>query len=268
MKRAASPIFWTVCRITPLLEVSHLSKRFGGVAALDGCSLSLRRGSVTGLIGPNGAGKTTLLNVISGLVKADSGSVMFEGQNIGALPMHRVASLGLVRTFQIVREMSGLTVLENLLLTPPHQRGETVAGTLFGRATVREQEQRTAVKARAILKRIGLWKLADHSASALSGGQKKLLELARVLLLEPKLVLLDEPAAGVAPPLLKDIILLIRELQAEGISFGIVEHDMHLIGEICDHVHVLAEGKTLVSGSFADVIADHRVIDAYLGMAI
>jgi ABC-type branched-subunit amino acid transport system ATPase component len=173
-----------------------------------------------------------------------------------------------VRTFQIVRELSGLTVLENLLLAPVHQRGEAISGTLFNCSIVKHQEQNNAVKARAILKRIGLWKLADQSASALSGGQKKLLELARVLLLEPTLVLLDEPAAGVAPPLLKDIIALIRELKADGISFGIVEHDMHLIGEICDRVHVLAEGKTLTSGSFAEVTADSRVIDAYLGFAI
>ncbi len=226
------------------------------------------KGEVTGLIGPNGAGKTTLLNVISGLVKCDTGKVHFDGQDITTLPMHRVASLGLVRTFQIVRELSGLTVLENLLLAPVHQRGEAISGTLFDRSTVRHQEQDNAIKARAILKRIGLWKLADQSASALSGGQKKLLELARVLLLEPTLVLLDEPAAGVAPPLLKDIIALIRELKTDGISFGIVEHDMHLIGEICDRVHVLAEGKTLMSGSFAEVTADSRVIDAYLGFAI
>jgi ABC-type branched-subunit amino acid transport system ATPase component len=280
-KQADAPIYCTAhgpdrrtafavpaARMTSLLEVTKLSKRFGGVAALDGCSLSLRKGSVTGLIGPNGAGKTTLLNLITGLVRPDSGSVSFDGIDIGALPMHRIAALGLVRTFQIVRELSGLTVLENLLLAPPQQRGETIAGALFGGAAVRKQERRNAVKARAALQRVGLWKLADQSASALSGGQKKLLELARVLLLEPTLVLLDEPAAGVAPPLLKDIILLIRELRAEGISFGIVEHDMHLIGEVCDEVHVLAEGSTLVSGSFAEVTADARVIDAYLGFAI
>ncbi|MES2197934.1 MAG: ABC transporter ATP-binding protein [Pseudomonadota bacterium] len=254
--------------MTTLLEVTDVSKYFGGVAALDSCSLSLGRGQVTGLIGPNGAGKTTLLNVISGLVKPDSGTVAFRGEDITVLPMHRVASRGLVRTFQIVRELSGLTVLESLLLVPGQQRGEAILPALFGRAAVREQEQRNAVKARAVLERIGLWKLADQSASALSGGQKKLLELARVLLLEPTLVLLDEPAAGVAPPLLKDIIQVIRELRADGISFGIVEHDMHLIGEICDHVHVLAEGKTLVSGSFTEVTADPRVIDAYLGFAL
>jgi ABC-type branched-subunit amino acid transport system ATPase component len=254
--------------MTALLKVESVSKHFGGIAALDDCSLSLAKGDVTGLIGPNGAGKTTLLNVISGLVRCDTGKVYFDGKDVTALPMRRIASVGLVRTFQIVRELSGLTVLENLLLAPMHQRGETVTGTFFDRTSVRRQEQNNAVKARAILKRIGLWKLADQSASALSGGQKKLLELARVLLLEPTLVLLDEPAAGVAPPLLKDIIQLIRELKADGISFGIVEHDMHLIGEICDKVHVLAEGKTLMSGSFAEVTADARVIDAYLGYAI
>jgi ABC-type branched-subunit amino acid transport system ATPase component len=254
--------------MTALLEVRDVSKHFGGLAALDRCSLSLERGQVTGLIGPNGAGKTTLLNVISGLVKPDTGTVHFDGRDVTGQPMHRVASLGLVRTFQIVRELGGLTVLENLLLAPFHQRGEVISGALFARATVREQEARHAAKARDVLKRIGLWKLADHSASALSGGQKKLLELARVLLLEPTLVLLDEPAAGVAPPLLKDIIELIRELKADGISFGIVEHDMHLIGAICDHVHVLAEGTNLISGSFAEVTADARVIDAYLGLAV
>ena len=254
--------------MTLLLTVTNLSKHYGGVAALDGCSLALKQGLVTGLIGPNGAGKTTLLSVMSGLVKPDSGSVIFKGQNVTGLPMHSVASMGMVRTFQIVRELSGLSLLENLLLAPARQRGEAMIGALFDRAAVKEQEQSSAAKARDALKRVGLWQLADHSASALSGGQKKLLELARILMLEPTLVLLDEPAAGVAPPLLRTIIHLIRELQAGGVTFGIVEHDMHLIAEICDDVHVLAEGKTLVSGSFAEVTADARVIDAYLGFAI
>lgn len=252
--------------MTDYLEIENLTKRFGGVAAIDGCSLSLRKGLITGLIGPNGAGKTTLLNLISGLIKPDAGRIHFNSEDITPVPAHRIASLGLVRTFQIVRELSGLTVLESLLLSPGHQIGETVSGALFRHAAVRRQEQRHAGKARQILKRIGLWRLADQSASQLSGGQKKLLELARALLLEPKFILLDEPAAGVAPPLLKDIMRLIRELKDEGISFGIVEHDMHLIGQLCDYVHVLAEGKSLVSGSFAEVTADPRVVDAYLGL--
>lgn len=252
--------------MTAYLSVENLTKRFGGVAAIDGCTLSLRKGLITGLIGPNGAGKTTLLNLISGMVKPDAGQVRFNDEDITGVPTYRIASLGLVRTFQIVRELSGLTVLESLLLSPGHQIGETVSGALFRRAAVQQQEKRNADKARQILKRIGLWQLADQSASQLSGGQKKLLELARALLLEPKFILLDEPAAGVAPPLLKDIMRLIRELREEGISFGIVEHDMQLIGELCDDVHVLAEGKTLVSGSFAEVTADPRVVDAYLGL--
>ncbi len=252
--------------MTDYLTIDNLTKRFGGVAAIDGCTLSLRKGLITGLIGPNGAGKTTLLNLISGMVKPDAGRVSFEGHDITGVAAHRIASLGLVRTFQIVRELSGLTVLESLLLSPGHQMGETVSGALFRRPTVQEQEQHNAIKARRILARIGLWHLADQSASQLSGGQKKLLELARALLLEPKLILLDEPAAGVSPPLLDVIMRLIRELRDEGISFGIVEHDMHLIAELCDDVHVLAEGKMLVSGSFAEVTADPRVVEAYLGM--
>jgi ABC-type branched-subunit amino acid transport system ATPase component len=251
-----------------LLAIERLQKHFGGVAALDKCSLSLGEGSITGLIGPNGAGKTTLLNVVSGLVKADAGSVSFNGAEITGLSTHRIAALGLVRTFQIVRELGGLTVLENLLLSPRRQLGETVTGALLRSSAVKYQEEQNAAKARKILQRIGLWRLADLPASTLSGGQKKLLELARALLLEPRLILLDEPAAGVAPPLLKDIIRIILELKSEGVSFGIVEHDMHLIAEVCDHVHVLTEGKVLVSGPFANVTADPRVIDAYLGLAV
>jgi len=251
-----------------LLIIDHVSKHFGGVAALNDCTLSLAQGRVTGIIGPNGAGKTTLLNVVSGIVKPDRGSVAFDGREITSLSAHQTASVGLVRTFQIARELGGLTVLENLLLSAPHQAGEKISVALFGRGAVRRQEKDIAVKAREILERLGLWRLADQSASALSGGQKKLLELARVLLLDPKLVLLDEPAAGVSPPMLKEIIGVIRSLNQDGISFGIVEHDMHLIREVCHDVHVLAEGAALVSGSFADVTSDKRVIEAYLGMAL
>ncbi len=251
-----------------LLSINHVSKHFGGVAALNDCTLSLAQGKITGLIGPNGAGKTTLLNVVSGIVKPDRGSIGFDGRDITSLSPHQTASVGLVRTFQIARELGGLTVLENLLLAAPHQAGEKVGAALFRRGAVRRQDKEIAAKARRILERLGLWRLADQSASALSGGQKKLLELARVLLLDPKLVLLDEPAAGVAPPMLQEIIGVIRSLNREGISFGIVEHDMHLIREVCDYVHVLAEGAALISGSFSDVTSDKRVIEAYLGMAL
>ncbi|RXF73586.1 ABC transporter ATP-binding protein [Hansschlegelia zhihuaiae] len=251
----------------PLLEARCVAKRYGGLAALDGCSLSLRAGEVTGLIGPNGAGKSTLLNAMTGLVRADAGTVLLDGRDVTALPAHRFAALGVARTFQIVRELGSLTVFENLLLAPRRQSGEGVAASLFARRKWWAQESVNAEKAKALLERVGLFRLADQPSGGLSGGQKKLLDLARALLLEPKLILLDEPGAGVAPPLKIELIRLVRELKAEGVSFGLVEHDMHLVGELCDHVHVMAEGRLLVSGTFEEVARDRRVVDAYLGVA-
>jgi ABC-type branched-subunit amino acid transport system ATPase component len=251
----------------PLFEVRDVAKRYGGLAALDGCSLTLESGRITGLIGPNGAGKTTLLNVMTGMVRPDVGAVLLSGQDVTPLSAHRFAALGVARTFQVVRELGSLTVFENLLLAPRGQSGEGVVASLFGRRKWWAQESANALKAKALLERVGLFKLADQPSGGLSGGQKKLLDLARALLLEPKLILLDEPGAGVAPPLKSEMIRLVRELKAEGVSFGLVEHDMHLIGELCDHVHVMAEGKRLVSGSFDEVVKDRRVVEAYLGVA-
>ncbi|TCK30370.1 branched-chain amino acid transport system ATP-binding protein [Ancylobacter aquaticus] len=249
------------------LEVCAVTKRYGGLVALDACTLAIATGGITGLIGPNGAGKTTLLNVMTGLVRPDTGSVRLSGVDITALPVHRFAEKGVARTFQIVRELGSLTVFENLLLAPRHQSGEGVVAALFGRRKWWAQEHANAVRARALLERIGLWHLADQPSSGLSGGQKKLLDIARALLLEPRLILLDEPGAGVSPPLKLEMIRLVRELRAEGVTFGIVEHDMHLIGELCDHVHVMAEGRLLVSGPFEQVSRDPRVVEAYLGAA-
>ena len=249
----------------PLFEVRDVAKRFGGLKALDGCSLSLEQGHVTGLIGPNGAGKSTLLNVMTGLVRADEGAVLLNGQDVTVTSAHRFPGLGVARTFQIVRELGSLTVFENLLLAPRLQSGEGVVASLFARGKWWAEEQANAQKARALLDRVGLFRLADHPSGGLSGGQKKLLDLARTLLLDPKLILLDEPGAGVSPPLKLEMIRLIRELKAEGVSFGLVEHDMHLVGELCDRVHVMAEGKRLVSGTFEEVSKDRRVVDAYLG---
>ncbi|HEY0291640.1 MAG TPA: ABC transporter ATP-binding protein [Hansschlegelia sp.] len=250
-----------------LLEVRGVAKRYGGLAALDGCSLTLETGRITGLIGPNGAGKTTLLNVMTGLVRPDEGRVLLSGRDVTAAAPHRFAALGVARTFQIVRELGSLTVFENLLLAPPRQSGEGVVASLFGRRKWWAEESANALKAKALLERVGLYKLADQQSGGLSGGQKKLLDLARALLLEPKLILLDEPGAGVSPPLKLEMIRLVRELNAEGVSFGLVEHDMHLVGELCDHVHVMAEGRLLVSGTFGDVVKDRRVVEAYLGVA-
>lgn len=250
-----------------ILIVENIEKHYGGVAALSGCTLQLERGRITGLIGPNGAGKTTLLNVIAGLTPPDRGRLLFDGADVTGLSPPKLARLGLTRTFQIARELGNLTVLENLMLAPLDQPGESVFTALVHSRRVREEERAAARKAKAILERIRLWRLADTPASNLSGGQKKLLEVGRALMQEPKLILLDEPAAGVAPPLVAELMNLVRELNADGISFGIVEHDMHLIGQLCHHVYVLAEGQTLVDGTFGEVTTDHRVIDAYLGQA-
>jgi ABC-type branched-subunit amino acid transport system ATPase component len=253
--------------MTELLVVHGIAKRFGGLHALTGCTLSLEAGRITGLIGPNGAGKTTLLNVVTGLVQPDSGTVSFRDADVTGFAPSRLATRGLARTFQIARELGSLTVFENLLLAPPAQRGEAVMTSLLRRRRWWAQEHENAAKAKALLERIGLWTLADQPSSRLSGGQKKLLDIARALLLEPSLILLDEPGAGVSPPLKQEIIRLIRDLKADGMSFGLVEHDMHLIAELCDHVHVLTEGRVLLSGSFDDVASDKRVVDAYLGIA-
>jgi len=253
--------------LSPFLQVCGLTRRYGGVAALDSLTLDIARGQVTGLIGPNGAGKTTLLNALTGLARPDSGKVLLEGDDVTGLPAHLMAGKGVVRSFQIVRELSSLTVFETLLVAPPGQRGETLLGALFGRRKWWAQERENAGAARALLERVGLLKLADQPSSLLSGGQKKLLEMARALLMRPKLILLDEPGAGVSPPLRLEIVRLVRELKAEGLSFGIVEHDMHLVEEVCDRVHVLAQGRALVSGTFAEATADPRVVSAYLGVA-
>ncbi len=229
--------------------------------------MSVKRERITGLIGPNGAGKTTLLNVVSGIAKPDSGRVIFDGIDITRRSSSRLATLGLTRTFQIARELGSLTVLENLMLAPLNQSGERLFPAIFKQRHVRNEERQAARKARQILERINLWHLADVPASSLSGGQKKLLELGRALMQEPRLILLDEPAAGVAPPLVLELMQWVRELSAQGVTFGIVEHDMRLIGELCDHVYVLAEGRTLVEGTFDAVTGDSRVIDAYLGQA-
>jgi ABC-type branched-subunit amino acid transport system ATPase component len=253
--------------MSALLSVSDVTKHYGALAALDRCSVSFERGRITGLIGPNGAGKTTLLNVIAGFSRPDSGKIYFDGVDVTGMPAHRLAARGLARTFQIARELANLTVLENLLLAATGTAGESVTRALFRRGALRRTDRTNAEHARELLARVGLWELADAPASALSGGQKKLLELARALMLAPRFILLDEPAAGVAPPLVTKLAALVRSLVGEGISFGIVEHDMDLIARLCDRVYVLAEGRTLVSGSFAEVAAHKDVLEAYLGQA-
>jgi ABC-type branched-subunit amino acid transport system ATPase component len=253
-------------KAAPLLQARGIRKTYGGLEALSGVDLDLARGRITGLIGPNGAGKTTLLNVISGVERATSGQVLLLGEDIGSLPQHRLATRGLVRTFQISRELGQLTVLENLLLARAQQTGEGLVGLFARPKRVRQEEEAAIEVARAALQKVNLWRLADASAATLSGGQKKLLELSRALMLKPKLVLLDEPAAGVAPAMEEVLVATIRGLADEGVDFLIVEHDLDIVAALCDHVYVMAAGQVLTEGTFAHVVGDARVVEAYLGL--
>ncbi len=250
----------------PLLAVRDVVKRFGGVEALGGCSLDVTAGSLTGLIGPNGAGKTTLFDVVSGLVAPDAGAILLGGTRIDRRPGHAVARLGLARTFQIPRPLARMTVLDNLLVYAPDQAGERLRGLSTRPMTIRRQERAIRARAHDILEFMELAPLAGQPAGALSGGQKKLLELARVLMGEPRIVLLDEPGAGVNPTLMRSLIARIRDLHARGVTFLLIEHDMDLITELCDPVIVLAEGRRLAEGPFAQVRQDPRVLEAYLGV--
>jgi ABC-type branched-subunit amino acid transport system ATPase component len=253
-------------KAAPLLQARGIRKTYGGLEALSGVDLDLAHGRITGLIGPNGAGKTTLLNVISGVERATRGQVFFLGEDIGSLPQHRLAARGLVRTFQISRELGQLTVLENLLLARARQTGEGLIGLFARPKRVRQEEEAAIEIARAALQKVNLWRLADAPAATLSGGQKKLLELSRALMLKPRLVLLDEPAAGVAPAMEEVLVATIRSLADEGVDFLIVEHDLDIVAALCDHVYVMAAGKVLTEGTFAQVVGDARVVEAYLGL--
>jgi branched-chain amino acid transport system ATP-binding protein len=248
-----------------LLSVRNVEKRFGGLRALDAVTLDVARGSITGLIGPNGAGKTTLFDVVSGLLAADAGEIRLGPHRLDGRPGHEIARLGLARTFQIPRPLSRLTVLDNLLLYAKDQCGEQLRGLVARGAEIRRQEAAITTRAQEILEFAGLAGLCDAHAETLSGGQKKLLELARALMAEPQLILLDEPGAGVNPTRMRALVSRIRELHARGITFLVIEHDMDLIAELCDPVIVLAGGRQLVEGPFAEVRRDPRVLDAYLG---
>jgi branched-chain amino acid transport system ATP-binding protein len=249
-----------------LLDVRDLCKRFGGLQAVDHASLDVRRGTITGLIGPNGAGKTTLFNLITGAITPDSGRVVFNGGDITALPPHRVFEKGLCRTFQIPREHQSMTVLENLMLVPPDQPGERFWNAWFRPGQVRAAEEKIRDKADEVLDFIDLAHLRGELAGRLSGGQKKLLELGRILMAEPKMVLLDEPGAGVNRTLMQRLTNNIQYLQKErGITFLLIEHDMDLVMNVCDPVIVMSEGRKLMAGTPKEVRSDQRVLDAYLG---
>ncbi|HEY3099095.1 MAG TPA: ABC transporter ATP-binding protein [Methylomirabilota bacterium] len=249
----------------PLLDVRDLRRAFYGVTALDGVNLAVRRGTITGLIGPNGAGKTTLFNCVSGLIPPDAGRVIFDGADVTGWPAHRMTARGLVRTFQIARGFPRLSVLENLVLYGARQPGETLWRAIARPPSVARRERELRHRASDVAARLNLTPLLDAPASDLSGGQKKLLELGRALMTEPSLIMLDEPIAGVNPTLAARLAEHLRALRDAGITLLVIEHHLDVIARLCDPVIVMAEGRHLAEGTFAQVAADERVQAAYLG---
>ena len=249
----------------PLLDVRDLRRAFYGVTALDGVNLAVRGRTITGLIGPNGAGKTTLFNCVSGLIPPDAGRVIFDGVDVTGWPAHRVTARGLVRTFQIARGFPRLSVLENLMLYGARQPGETLWRAIARSPSVARRERELRQRAFDVAERLNLTPLLDAAASDLSGGQKKLLELGRALMTEPRLIMLDEPIAGVNPTLAARLAEHLRALRDAGITFLVIEHHLDVIARLCDPVIVMAEGRHLAEGTFAQVAADERVQAAYLG---
>jgi len=251
---------------SPILSVRNVRKYFGGIKAVDGISLSVAPRSITGLIGPNGAGKTTLFNVISGLYKPDSGEVYFKGERIDGLSLHETFKKGLCRTFQISRELKLMTVLENVMLPPPYQMGENLLKTWLLPSRVGRQEGDIREKALDVLRTVGLLHLKDEYAGNLSGGQKRMLELARVMMAEPELILFDEPGAGVNPSERRELADHIRQLVSEkGVTIFLIGHEMDLVMNVCDPVIVMDRGKKLAEGSPEELRNDPRVLEVYLG---
>jgi neutral amino acid transport system ATP-binding protein len=255
-----------VTATAPVLDVRDVSHSFGGVRAVDGAAFAVARGSITSLIGPNGAGKSTLFNIVSGFLRGDSGTVTLDGRRIDRLPPHRIARLGLVRTFQTARALGRLSVLENVVLGAPGHPGERLGGSALRRRASRAFEQQAREQAQGLLALVRLDGLADDYAGTLSGGQRKLLDFARVLMAQPEILLLDEPMAGVNPALREQLLGHILELRAEtGMTFLLVEHDLDIVMRASDRVIVLANGSVICEGTPDEVRRDQRVIDAYLG---
>ena len=252
-----------------MIVVENLHRHFGGFRAVDGASLRIETGSITGLIGPNGSGKTTLFNVIAGVLKPTSGKVTMAGEDITGLPPHELFHKGLLRTFQIAHEFSSMTVRENLMMVPGAQRGETLWETWFNRRQIEADERALLAKADEVLEFLTISHLRDEKAGNLSGGQKKLLELGRTMMVDAKIVFLDEVGAGVNRTLLNTIGDAILQLNKErGYTFVVIEHDMDFIGKICDPVICMAEGKVLAEGTLAEIKANEQVIEAYLGTGL
>ncbi len=248
----------------PVLTVEGLARHYGGVHAVDGASFTAATGSITGLIGPNGAGKSTVLGLISGFVRLDAGRITFDGRDIGRVPAHRRARLGIVRTFQLPREFRALTTIENLLVAAPRQRGESAAGVAAGRWLWRRDEEELVGRARALLAMFGMAEAADERAGRLSGGQKRMLEVMRALMTGPRLLLLDEPMAGLAPALAERLEAACRQLAGAGMSILLVEHELRAVERLCEQVVVMAQGKVISEGRMAELRTRKEVQDAYV----
>lgn len=251
----------------PVLQATDVTKRFGGVVAVNGMSLAAHRGEILGLIGPNGAGKTTMFDLLAGSVAVSSGSIRLNGVEVAGSPPHRRIAQGLGRTFQIPRPFAGLTLVENLLIARQHQAGERLVPNFTAWRRIAAEERAARDKARQLLDLVRLSHLAGEPAAVLSGGQRKLLELARLLMADPQVILLDEPAAGVNPSLLEVIIDRIRAINASGVTFLLIEHNIDMVTRLCHRVIVMAQGARLAEGTAEQVARDPRVIEAYLGGA-
>ncbi len=250
----------------PVIEVCDVTLRFGGFVAVNRCSIEVRRGSITGLIGPNGAGKSTLFNMVAGNLAPTSGRILIEGEDVTGLPPHHLFRKGVLRTFQIAHEFSRLTVLENLMMVPPEQPGENLFSTWFAPGRVRAREEEVLRRAEDVIDFLKIGHVRDELAGNLSGGQKKLVELGRTMMVDAKVVLLDEIAAGVNRTLLNDVAANIERLNQErGYTFFVIEHDMDLIGRLCDPVIVMAAGSVMMKGSLAEIQANEAVVEAYFG---
>jgi len=249
-----------------IFEAEGVTKRFGGVNAVNGATMSIREGSITALIGPNGAGKTTFFNVITGFYKPDRGRTVYQGDQITALPPYRIARKGMVRTFQITKALEGMPVIDNMMLAAHDQPGEALRNVIFRPGAWRRREREVRKQADDLLEIFNLTKLADDYAGTLSGGQRKLLELARALMTRPRFLLLDEPMAGINPTLGRQLLDHMQSLRREvGVTFLFIEHDMEVVMNHSDRVIVMAEGRVIAEGEPHEVRSDQKVIDAYLG---
>ena len=247
-----------------MLTATEVHRHFEGMRAVDGVSIEVPPGRITGLIGPNGAGKTTMLAVLAGTLPATSGSIIFDGEDITRLPAYARARRGLVRTFQLPSEFARLTVLENLLVAAPDNRGDSLWGALLGRRYWIGDERRIVEQARGLLRRFGMTAKESDYAGTMSGGQKRLIEIMRALMLGPRLLLLDEPMSGVHPSIVLEIQHYLQSLREEGLTILMVEHELHMVERLCDSVVVMAQGKVIGSGTMASLRKQREIVDAYL----